>query len=193
MIAALYVETGGAYYGRDDIDPWDIDRDARTYDGPWPVIAHPPCATWCQLAPVNQKRWGKMIGDDHGTFAAALAAVRQWGGILEHPAYSYAWRRYRLPVPHRGGWTTALDDPGMTTELDQSAYGHPARKRTWLYAVGIDPAPLDWRHVTGTAVVGAGIHTGECAGRPRIDGAPASATPPGLRDLLVTLAATASP
>lgn len=31
MIAALYVETGGAYYGLDGVDPWDQARDARKY------------------------------------------------------------------------------------------------------------------------------------------------------------------
>lgn len=43
MIAALYVEKGGAYYGLEGVDPWDEQRDARLYDGPWPVVAHPPC------------------------------------------------------------------------------------------------------------------------------------------------------
>lgn len=46
MIAALYVEKNGVYYGLPDVDPWDKERDARLYAGPWPVVAHPPCSTW---------------------------------------------------------------------------------------------------------------------------------------------------
>ena len=77
MIAALYVETDGVYYGLDDVDPWDEARDARLYAGPWPVVAHPPCSSWCQLTSVNEARWGKRIGDDGGCFQEALAAVRR--------------------------------------------------------------------------------------------------------------------
>ena len=190
MIAALYVEAGGAYYGLADVDPWDEQRDARLYDGPHPVVAHPPCNTWCHLAPVNQARWGRAVGDDAGTFAAALTAVRRFGGVLEHPADSIAWTRYRLPMPVRGGWTQALDDPGMSTEICQAAYGHAARKRTWLYAVGVDPAALDWRRVDGVAVVGAGVDTGNSAGRRRL--VRALATPTAFRDVLLDLARTAA-
>lgn len=43
MVAALYVEPNGIYFGLPNVDPWDIYRDARTYPGPWPVVAHPPC------------------------------------------------------------------------------------------------------------------------------------------------------
>lgn len=189
MVAALYVERDGAYYGLEGVDPWPVDRDARLYPGPWPVVAHPPCNVWCQLAPVNQARWGRPIGDDGGTFAAALTAVRRWGGVLEHPAYSLAWSRYRLPVPRRGGWTLAFDDPGMSTEVCQAAYGHDARKRTWLYAVGVDPAALDWREVSGRAVIGGGIHSGECVGRPKL--VDAIGTPTAFRDALIALARTA--
>jgi hypothetical protein len=47
VIAALYVATGGCYFGLPDVDPWDVERDARLYPGPHPVIAHPPCGkTW---------------------------------------------------------------------------------------------------------------------------------------------------
>ena len=50
MIAALYVQRGGIYWDLPDVDPWDEARDARLYAGPWPVVAHPPCARWCRLA-----------------------------------------------------------------------------------------------------------------------------------------------
>lgn len=191
MIAALYVQTGGTYYGLDGVDPWDEERDARRYDGPWPVVAHPPCSRWCQLAPVNQARWGAMIGEDEGCFDAALRAVRKYGGVLEHPAYSIAWQRFNLPAPRRGGWTQSLSDPGMTTEVSQSAYGHAARKRTWLYTVGVEPIDLDWRDLTGRAVIGAGINSGECVGREKLGPTEASRTPDAFRDLLIDMARSA--
>lgn len=42
MIAALYVEKDGCYFGIDGVDTWDEERDARMYPGPHPIIAHPP-------------------------------------------------------------------------------------------------------------------------------------------------------
>lgn len=103
MIAALYVEKDGAYYGIPDVDPWDEERDARLYAGPWPVVAHPPCERWCQIASLVEAKLGHKdekykIGNDGGTFEAALRAVREYGGVLEHPAYSLAWYKYELPV-----------------------------------------------------------------------------------------------
>jgi hypothetical protein len=191
-VAALYVQTGGAYYGLPGVDPWDEARDARGYPGPWPVVAHPPCQRWCQLAPVNAARYGHAIGDDGGTFAAALAAVRRWGGVLEHPAFSYAWPAFGLPVPGRGGWHQALDDPGIVTEVDQANYGHAAPKRTWLYAVGVDPLPLDWRRVRSTgAVIGGGVNAGTALGQRKVEKPEASRTPPAFRDVLIALARTA--
>ena len=165
-VAALYVETGGVYYGLDGVDPWDEERDARLYDGPYPVVAHPPCSRWGQLANVNHARYGTPIGEDGGCFAAALAAVRTWGGVLEHPANSIAWRRFDLPKATRGCWTAKLGDLGVSTEVSQVVYGHGARKRTWLYAVGFAPA-MDWSDRPGEYAVGAGINTGECRGRRR--------------------------
>ena len=85
MIAALFVHKNGTYFGLPDVDPWDKARDARKYPGPHPVVAHPPCARWCRLAGLVEKRWGHKKGDDGGCFESALGSVRRWGGVLEHP------------------------------------------------------------------------------------------------------------
>ena len=101
-IAALYVQPRGIYSTPDlvpgvQMELWDEARDARTYAGPWPVVAHPPCARWCLLAAFVESRHPHLRkGDDGGTFAAALGAVRRWGGVLEHPAYSHAWPAHDL-------------------------------------------------------------------------------------------------
>ncbi|MBF0422058.1 MAG: hypothetical protein HQL73_03605 [Magnetococcales bacterium] len=146
MIAALFVETDGVYFGLPDVDPWDLPRDAREYDGPYPVVAHPPC-----------KRWGKYwfgspskphafkMGTDGGCFASALTAVRNWGGVLEHPAYSHAWEYFGLARPPReGGWIRADTFGGWTCHVEQGHYGHLANKPTWLYACGVLLPKLRW-------------------------------------------------
>lgn len=147
MIAALFVERDGAYFGLPDVDPWDEERDARLYDGPHPVVAHPPCERWGRYwnggpsAKVRRQR-----GDDGGCFAAALASVRQWGGVLEHPEASSAWRAFGLIAPMRGGgWSVAGDGIGWTCCVEQGAYGHRARKATWLYATGCSLPSMVWR------------------------------------------------
>jgi hypothetical protein len=156
MIAALFVETNGVYFGLPDVDPWDKGRDARLYAGPWPVVAHPPCQLWTNFAALNYKRWGgehNRPGNDGGCFAAALLAVRRFGGVLEHPAGSHAWREFGLLRPRGCKWTLArarLGFDGLETgewvcEVWQSSYGHKARKRTWIYYVGPRPPELDWR------------------------------------------------
>lgn len=154
MIAALFVERDGAYYGLPDVDPWDKERDARVYSGPYPVIAHPPCERWGDFwfggTHPGSKRY--QLGDDGGCFAAALAAVRMWGGVLEHPAGSRAWPAFGLKAPPDDGAWVAADWPefdGWTCCVDQGAYGHKARKTTWLYAHGIDPPSLKWGRVEG--------------------------------------------
>lgn len=191
MIAALYVQKGGCYFGLPDVDPWDEARDARLYDGPWPVVAHPPCSRWCQLAHVNQARYGHKVGDDGGCFAAALASVRRWGGVLEHPAWSYAWPAFGLPVPTAGGWTPELFGEGWVCEVSQRAYGHRARKLTWLYYIGgRPPPPLDWSRPEPEATVSFLTNHGG-GDLPRLSKREASASPQAFRDLLISIARTA--
>lgn len=192
MIAALYVHKNGAYFGLDDVDPWDEARDARKYDGPHRVIAHPPCSRWCRLAGLVEKRWGHKKGDDGGCFAAALAAVRRWGGILEHPAYSDAWAAFGLNAPPTGGkWVNADWVGGWTCYVEQWRYGHVAKKATWLYAKGVVLDDLKWGVVLdqqSTALVSwCGNHTKAHDDRPRVGKAAAAATPVAFRDALLRM------
>ena len=144
IVAALYVETDGVYFNLPGVDPWDEKLDARLYPGPYPVVAHPPCKAWCALAGMRETRYGYKVGDDGGCFEAALEAVRTYGGILEHPAHSRAWKRFGLPVPIPGCWSGSLTDPGFSARVDQGWYGHQLRKPTWLYSVGVDVRKLEW-------------------------------------------------
>jgi len=204
MIAALFVAKGGVYWNRPGVDAWDEERDARKYAGPWPVVAHPPCDRWCAMAPVNQARYGHKVGDDGGCFAAALAAVRRWGGVLEHPAGSIAWREFLLPVPIPG-WCVSSEEAlglkGLTPwvcEIAQRNYGHRARKRTWLYAAlprnvvppsliwGDGPPPEGWISTDRPRAELAAKGIAQLSKRE------AKATPPAFADLLISIAESAA-
>jgi hypothetical protein len=199
QIAALYVEAGGCYFDLPAIDPWDQARDARLYDGPHPVVAHPPCARWGRYWGGAPSTWPRLkLGDDDGCFEAALAAVRRWGGVLEHPEGSHAWRRFGLICPPRdGGWVVADWQGGWTCCVEQGAYGHRARKATWLYACAVTDLPsLRWGRASGDFVrLEEGFHsaaeraravkTGACQ---RLSKQQRAATPPEFRDLLISIA-----
>ena len=136
-VAALYVETDGAYFGVPGIDAWDEPRDARRYGGPDPVVAHPPCRQWGRYArshPILGPNYRP--GEEDDCFPAALVAVRVFGGVIEHPAQSRAWAAYGLPRPDcHGGWTEPDPHGGRSCHVEQGHYGHFSRKPTWLYAV----------------------------------------------------------
>jgi hypothetical protein len=193
LIAALYVQKGGAYYNLPDVDPWDEERDARKYDGPWPVVAHPPCARWCQMAAMVEKRYPHCKrGEDGGCFESALSAVRRWGGVLEHPAKTKAWTTFDLPRPTHGAWIRGFCG-GWVTQVAQSTYGHRAQKLTWLYYFGnAAPPRLEWRIAPHTARVS----YCENHGRRKVEmmhTKERSASPLPFRDLLLDIARSAKP
>jgi hypothetical protein len=188
-VAALYVQKSGCYYGLPGVDPWDAERDARLYAGPHPVVAHPPCNRWAMpLAKVNETRYGHKVGDDDGCFEAALNAVRTWGGVLEHPANTAAWKAFGLPKPVRGRWWPASCG-GWVCQVSQCAYGHPCRKRTWLYYVGSRPPELDWSEPPPRAVTSWLQRTNTKL--PRITKKEACKTPIPFRDALLSMARSA--
>lgn len=194
MVSALFVETGGCYFGVKGVDPWDKVRNAMQYKGSNPVVAHPPCQLWTRFAHVNFARWGgehNRPGNDGGSFAFALAAVRRCSGVLEHPAFSDAWKCYELPRPTNEGWSRHGDM--WVCEVWQSAYGHLARKRTWLLYVGKrSPHELDWSKPEATHQIGFHDQRGKARNKPTISGKKASATPASFRDELIKLARLAN-
>jgi hypothetical protein len=153
-------------------------------------------------SPLTVKTTGsrKTKGDDDGCFAAALAAVRKWGGVIEHPWGSHAWPHFGLNTPPRtGGWIMADFEGGWTYCVEQRPYGHHARKPTLLYAVGCDLPRLAWgateAQLDPKIVARIGIKRarkqGEVASKG--GGTDSSAriyTPPAFRELLLGMAAT---
>jgi len=209
-VAALFVATDGAYFGLEGVDPWDVRRDARLYAGPHPVVAHPPCERWGRYwsggpsAKVKRK-----LGDDDGCFLSAVASVRAWGGVLEHPEGSHAFRKFELGEPTwRKGWEPSPYG-GWVCCVAQGNYGHRARKLTWLYAVmgpsnAVTPGDLDFSIPAPRSRLDYGYHSaeerrerhGEVSPRvnlSRLTTRENLATPAPFRDMLLDLARRARP
>lgn len=129
-VAALFLRANSIYKSIPDVDCYDIERDARSYRGPHPVIAHPPCRSWGSLRHCAKPRYG-----ERKLAYWAVAAVRRYGGVLEHPAWSQLWPSAGLVGPGCG-----LDEfGGFTLPVNQFWWGHKADKATWLYIVGCPP------------------------------------------------------
>lgn len=178
-VAALYVDPRGPYPKMQGVDCWDEARDARLYGGPHPVVAHPPCGSWGSLA-------HQYTRDDADCGPRAVAQVRAFGGVLEHPARSRLWKAACLPDPGEwddDGLPSTLDvRGGFSLEVEQVAWGHVARKKTWLYLVGIE------RNVAVRGVLTGGVVTHWCSGfrsstgrNPKHCAQNGCAVPPGIK------------
>jgi hypothetical protein len=200
MIAALFVESGGCYFDLPDVDPWDETRDARTYAGPWPVVAHPPCQRWGRFWHGSTRKPHQFkLGDDDGCFKAALDAVLRFGGVLEHPAHSRAWHAFNLPKPSPlGGWSSY--GKMSSCHVEQGFYGHFSRKPTWLLVCGTNLPSLIWgageQRLHPTALNRYGYEKARRIGMCAMIGGKdktriRNATPPEFRDMLIAMALTA--
>lgn len=131
-VAVLFARADSIYKTLPGVEVYDEARDARTYDGPHPVVAHPPCRAWGQLA-----HMAKPAPHEKDLARFAVSQVRKWGGVLEHPKKSRLWADQGLPLPER---RDAFG--GFTLPVYQSWWGHRAEKATLLYIVGIEPRQL---------------------------------------------------
>lgn len=176
-VAVLFAREDSIYKTLPQCDVYDVERDARTYDGPGPCICHPPCRAWGRL-----RTFAKPRPDERNLARLAVALVREFGGVLEHPAGSTLWQLQRLPRPGErdafGGWTLVAP---------QKWWGHKSEKSTWFYVCGCEPGEMpDLPYSMGEAthVVQSSKHDS----RPHITKAEREHTPPDLARWLVDLA-----
>jgi hypothetical protein len=131
MISALYVRKDSIYKEL-GIDSWDIERDARLYDGNGPIICHPPCRAWGKYKGFAKPREGEKL-----LAIESINKIRKLGGVLEHPRHSSLWKEMDLPVGNE------IDEfGGFSIYIDQFVFGHKARKATLLYVCGIDRSKI---------------------------------------------------
>lgn len=148
MTVALYVDPArGPYVGLLGADAcWGVERDAKAYTGPGPIVAHPPCGPWGRLAHLCTRQ-------DPDCGPRAVEQLRALGGVLEHPQSSRLWDHCDIPRPSAPeGHVPLVAGDVWTLEVDQCRWGHPCQKRTWLAFSGVRPADLppipEWQQYT---------------------------------------------
>ncbi len=180
-VSILFARSDSNYYELPGCDVYDMERNALTFPGGSPVIAHPPCRSWGRLSHMANPRPG-----ERALAPWAVYQVRENGGVLEHPANSKLWRELSLPTGKE------VDDyGGYTLSVDQFWWGHKASKKTWLYVVGIPRADLPampLRYGRPTHVIATSKRKSEQASRPWVTAAEREHTPPELAKWLVSIA-----
>jgi len=132
MISALFVRKDSIYKNL-GIDCWDIDRNALNFSSSNVIIAHPPCRAWGKLSHFAKPREG-----ERELALWVVDKIRQNGGILEHPRASRLWKEKPLPMPNEQN----DEFGGFSICIDQSWFGHKARKTTLLYICGCEKKQL---------------------------------------------------
>lgn len=155
-VAALFVRKNSIYKKMSGVDCFDMERDALTFAGRMPVVAHPPCRGWGTLSHMS-----KHTDAEKQLAVWAVSQVRACGGVLEHPKRSALWPHLGLPLPGEG----KDEFGGWTLGISQFWWGHRAEKLTLLYICGVEPRdipPIPF-------VMGEPTHVIATSGR-RIDG-----------------------
>lgn len=122
MIPILFCESNSVYKTIPGADVFDAERNALTWKGNSPGVFHPPCRLWSRLrsfstADLSEKFLGLW----------AIEMVNTYGGVLEHPSGSSLFKYV---------------DKKHLISVDQSWFGHPCRKRTYLYIRGISRSDI---------------------------------------------------
>ena len=138
-IAALCCAPKSVYHELPGVECYDRNRDARTFGGGMPVIAHPPCRLWSAFCSHQAKSDDPEAERALGVFC--VEQVRRCGGVLEQPAHSRLWDKCGLPRPSTN-WYYNSPEVGFSIEVSQFWWGDAREKSTWLWFYGISAAEL---------------------------------------------------
>lgn len=128
----LFTDQKSNFHKLTAVDCYGIERNALNYTGLSPVIAMPPCRLWSRM-----RRFSTAPACERFLGIWAISLVRRVGGVVEQPAGSKLFTFMNIPLdgsPDKYG--------GFIRSLDQNWFGFKARKRTYLYIVGVHPRDI---------------------------------------------------
>ena len=148
-VAVLCAARKTSYRDLPGLEIYDIDRDAWTFQGGMPVIAHPPCRRWTKFGRDMLKGFSKRhpghelpskdsIEAEKQLGLLCARMVQENGGILEQPANSGLWESAGLPLPG-----SPQSPNSFSLAVWQAWWGYPAKKGTWLYFRGISQFSIE--------------------------------------------------
>ena len=175
-IPVLFTEPNSNYKLFENLDAYNLERNAFTYSDRLPLIAHPPCRLFSRLrtfsnAPVQEKKCAYF----------ALSQIRQFGGILEHPRSSLLWKTGNFDLSGN------IDNyGGFLRSVNLSWFGFPCEKKTMLYFVGINPSQLPAFPLSFDAITHQ-ISSSKRKSLPEISKDSRSSTPIAMIDYFITV------
>ena len=144
IVSVLFAARNSVYKQMEGVEVFDIVRNAKTFLGNTPIVAHPPCRAWSAFLSHQAK---PEVGEKElGLWACEQ--LRKCGGVLEHPAHSRLFGAGNLPIPgngERGGiWSL---------EVLQRWWGYPLQKRTWLAFCGVPQRTIEIPYILSSREV----------------------------------------
>lgn len=132
IVSVLCAAPRSVYRDLPGVEVYDRRRDARTFAGDTPIVAHPPCRGWSAKTRHQAKPEPREM--ELGLWCAEQ--LRRCGGVLEQPAWSHLFAAAGLPAP--------LQTMGdlWTIQVEQYWWGYPTPKPTWLCFCRVAPCTV---------------------------------------------------
>lgn len=135
LVSALFVSRRSIYKHLPAVECFDRSRGVANFAGLTPVVAHPPCRCWSKFLAGQATPPDRRAEMELGKWA--VATVMRCGGVLEQPAGSKLWEACQLP-----GLSDTSDPFCYTVYIEQSWFGFPTPKPTWILVCGVPRANL---------------------------------------------------
>ena len=127
-VAILCARSDSVYRRLPGCDVFDLVRDAWSFRGGKPVVAHPPCRLWGELRHGVRLPWPSVLAEVMlGGWCVMQAAA--CGGVVEQPLRSQLFERFRPGC-------------GFFMNVPQMWFGHRAEKQTRLLICGCRPVDV---------------------------------------------------